>query len=107
MRSRNSHSATNTASPPPSTQRLCGKSVAPRISIGRSPEKAGNWWNCLSKTIWATPRMNIDAPMVMMIKVTGEAPRAGSMARRCRSSPTITAVRMAMMAASGSGTPVA
>jgi hypothetical protein len=50
--------------------------------------------------------MRIEAPIVTMISVTAEAPRAGSMARRC-SSPVATAVATAMQAASGSGTPAA
>ena len=45
--------------------------------------------------------------MVMMISVTADAPRAGSIARRCSRSPTTTAATMAIRAASGSGTPAA
>ena len=45
--------------------------------------------------------------MVMMISVTAEAPRAGSIARRCSSRPTAVATTIASSAASGSGTPAA
>ena len=45
--------------------------------------------------------------MVMMISVTGEAPRAGSIASRCSSNPTAIATTIASSAASGSGTPAA
>ena len=45
--------------------------------------------------------------MVMMISVTAEAPRAGSIASRCSSRPTATAATIASSAASGSGTPAA
>ena len=83
------------------TQKLCGWTAAPNTSTGVSPVKAGSLWNCLSKTIWATPRRRIEAPIVMMISVTAEAPRAGSIASRWRRSPTTTAVPMAISAASG------
>ena len=45
--------------------------------------------------------------MVMMISVTAEAPRAGSIANWCRAKPTAVATMMASSAASGSGTPAA
>ena len=80
VRVKNSQRPTKTATAPASTQRLCGRMVAPRIRIGVSPEKAGKRWSCLSKTSCATPRMKIEAPMVMMISDTTGAPRAGSIA---------------------------
>jgi hypothetical protein len=46
-------------------------------------------------------------PMVMMMSVTADAPRAGSIAKRCSASPTATAARMASTAAIGSGMPAA
>ena len=57
--------------------------------------------------IAAMPRRKIDAPMVMMINVTADAPRAGSIARRCRRSPTAVATTIASSAARGIGTPAA
>ena len=45
--------------------------------------------------------------MVMMISVTADAPRAGSIASACSRRPTATAAATAMSAASGSGTPAA
>ena len=79
---------TKTATAPASTQRLCGRMVAPRIWIGVSPEKAGKRWSCLSKTSCATPRMKIEAPMVMMMSETTGAPRAGSIASLLSATPT-------------------
>jgi hypothetical protein len=49
----------------------------------------------------------IEAPIVMMIRVTAEAPRAGRIAKRCRARPTRTVTRTASSAASGSGRPAA
>ena len=72
---------------PASTQSDCGRIVAPRIWIGVSPEKAGKRWSCLSKTSCATPRMKIEAPMVMMMSETTGAPRAGSIASLLRATP--------------------
>ena len=79
--------------------------VAPRIWIGVSPEKAGKRWSCLSKTSCATPRMKIEAPMVMMMSETTGAPRAGSMASLLSATPTAAVPAMAISAASGSGRP--
>ena len=76
-----------TAMAPASTQSDCGRMVAPRIWIGVSPEKAGKRWSCLSKTSCATPRMKIEAPMVMMMSETTGAPRAGSMASLLSATP--------------------
>ena len=45
--------------------------------------------------------------MVMMMRVTAEAPRAGSIASALRRRPTATAATIASSAASGSGTPAA
>ena len=83
-----SHSRTKTATAPASTQRLCGRIVAPMMRIGVSPEKAGKRWSCLSKTSCATPRMKIEAPMVMMMSDTTGAPRAGSIASLLSATPT-------------------
>jgi len=49
---------------------------------GLSPANGGRLWKFLSKTTAARPRMRMDAAMVMMINVTAEAPRAGSMANQ-------------------------
>ena len=43
--------------------------------------------------------------MVIMISATGLAPRAGSMAKRCKANPTPVVTTMAISAANGSGTP--
>ena len=43
--------------------------------------------------------------MVIMIRTTGLAPRAGSMAKRCSARPTPVVTTTAINAASGSGTP--
>jgi len=96
-----------TAAVPPRTQKLCDWTDAPSTSIGASPENDGSLWNCLSNRICAAPRSRIEAPMVMMIKVTAGAPRAGSIASQYSRSPTATAATTAMSAASGSGTPAA
>ncbi len=61
----------------------------------------------MSNTTAATPRSRIEAPMVMMISVTGDAPLAGSIASRCSAMPTRTATASASRAASGSGMPAA
>ena len=45
--------------------------------------------------------------MVMMINVTGDASRAGSIASQYNSRPTMTETQTARTAASGSGTPAA
>ena len=105
--SRKAYSRVTMTAVPPSTQKLCGWIAAPNKSTGASPVKAGSLWNCLSKTICATPRNRIDAPIVMMIKVTADAPRAGSIASQYSSRPTTTAMQIAISAASGRGTPAA
>ncbi len=61
----------------------------------------------MSNTIAAIPRRKMDAPMVMMMSVTADAPRAGSIASRYSKSPTTTETQTARTAASGSGTPAA
>ena len=59
---------------PSSTTTLCGSSAAPPICHGSLPAKGGRLWKFLSKTTAASPRIRIDAPIVMMISVTAEAP---------------------------------
>ena len=49
----------------------------------------------------------MEAPMVMMISVTGDAPRAGAMANRYSAMPNKTATTTASSAASGRGMPAA
>ena len=105
VRVKNSQSATKTATAPAITQRLCGSSVAPPMRIGASPEKLGKRCSCLSNTTCATPRMKIEAPMVMMMSETTGAPRAGSMASLFSATPTAAVSRIASSAASGRGTP--
>ena len=53
------------------------------------------------------PRRKIEAPIVMMIRVTTEASRAGRTPKRSIARPTATASAIAASAASGSGTPAA
>ena len=77
----------------------------PLIRIGAVPENDGRVWNCLSYTTWARPRRNTDAPIVMMIKATTDAPRAGSIAKRWISSPMTVVAITARMAAAASGSP--
>ena len=77
------------------------------IRIGRSPEKGGSEWKFLSNRTPAMPRRKIEAPMVMMIRVTTEASRAGRTPKRSIARPTATASAIAASAASGSGTPAA
>ena len=103
----NDHSETTIAPAPMSTIRLCGSSAAPPIIHGSVPAKAGNEWKFLSNTMAEMPRRKIEAPMVMMISVTADAPRAGSIANWCSKSPTAVATTIASRAAIGSGTPAA
>ena len=98
---RTTQSASTIASVTPSTHRLCGRSVAPTIAIGRSPENGGSACSFLSQTSVARPRRKIDAPMVMMISVTTGAPRAGSTANFSSASPTSAAATTASGIASG------
>src|SRR3989304_2605276 len=70
----------NTADAAAITHRLCGTMVAPAIAIGSSPVNAGRAWIFLSHTSAPRPRSRIEAPMVMMMSVTTDAPRAGSAA---------------------------
>ena len=74
---------------------------------GSAPNSGGRLWKFLSKITPATPRSRIEAPMVMMISVTAEAPRAGSIARLCSSNPVAVAATTASSMAAGSGTPAA
>jgi len=53
----------------------------------------------------ATPRKKIAAPIVMMMVVTTDAPKAGSMANRSSNRPTKIVIKVAAMAASGNGKP--
>ena len=102
---KNTQSPAKTASAPKSTQSAWGRMVAPMIWIGVSPVKAGKRWSCLSKTSWATPRMKIQAPMVMMMSDTTGAPRAGSIASLLSATPTPAVATIAASAASGIGRP--
>ena len=60
---------------------LCGNTAAPPTKNGLEPANGGSEWKFLSKTRLATPRSRMEAPMVMMISVTADAPRAGAIAR--------------------------
>ena len=90
---------------PPITQRFCGSSVAPPRCSGVSPEKCGMAWKFLPQMSWATPRRKIDAPMVMMMSVTTEAPRAGSTANFSSARPIATVASAASTRANRKGTP--
>jgi|GEM_PF-5587100 len=81
------------------THILCGRMVAPPTMMGLSPVNDGRAWNCLSSTICATPRRKIEAPMVMMMMVTTEESRAGSMASFSKSRPIPMVMSTAMNAA--------
>ena len=105
VRSTNSQSKITMTVAPASTTRLCGNMAAPPNCIESAPNSGGKLWKRLSKTIWATPRRNTEAPIVIMISATGLAPRAGSMAKRCKAKPTPVVTMMAMSAANGNGTP--
>ncbi len=99
------HSTTTTMAVTPSTHRLWGIRVAPRIWIGSSPEKAGRLWVPLPKITAVRPRITREAPMVMMIRVTVSAPFTGSMASFSISTPTTAGTRMASTRAAGRGRP--
>jgi len=60
-----------------------------------------------ANTTCAAPRRKIEAPMVIMIRATALAPRAGSMAQRWSASPIAAVRTTARSAASGIGTPAA
>ena len=79
--------------------------AAPPNWIGSAPNSGGKLWKRLSNTIWARPLRKIEAPIVIMIKATGLAPRAGSIAKRCRANPVAVVTMIAMSAANGTGTP--
>ena len=105
MRSKKNHISKTITAVPPTTHRLCGRIVAPPIAIASSPENAGSEWNSLSMTICVAPRRKIEAPMVMMIRVTTEPSRAGSMASFSSSKPTNTVMATAQGIAKYNGRP--
>jgi hypothetical protein len=105
VRLKNHHRSTTTTTVTPRTQSVCGRSAAPKSAIGCSPLKAGSEWIFLSQTSVARPRSRIEAPMVMMMRVTMPAPRAGSTASFSSARPTSVAAPMASSAAAGSGSP--
>jgi len=79
--------------------------VALPIWMGVSPEKCGSAEISLPHSSSATPRRKMDAPMVMMMVATTEAPRAGAMAKRCSIIPTSMVINTARIAASHTGRP--
>jgi hypothetical protein len=60
-----------------------------------------------SQITWAAPRRKIEAPIVMMIRVTTEAPRAVSTANLSSAMPTRVAATIASPIATGMGSPAA
>ena len=76
-----SHSTSTISPAPKSTMMLCGRRAAPPTMIGLLPANGASEWKFLSNTIEAMPRIKIEAPMVMMMRLTADAPRAGAMAR--------------------------
>ena len=107
VRLKNQDSSATMITVTPITHRLCGTIVAPRIEIGVSPDSAGNGWMRLSQTSCARPRRKIDAPMVMMIRVTTSALRAWPTASRSSSRPTTPETATAPRIATGIGAPAA
>ena len=105
VRLKNQPSSSTMASVTPSTHRLCGRIVAPASSIGLSPEKGCIACSFLSHTRVANPRSRMEAPIVMMMSVTTEAPRAGSTANFSSASPTAAAASTAIGIATGGGSP--
>ncbi len=105
VRVKNHASTATMTSVTPNTHRLCGSIVAPSTSSGWSPEKAGSACVPLPSFTCTSPRMNSEAPMVMMISVTTSAFFAGSMASFSTSRPPSAAAATAMAMASGSGMP--
>ena len=99
------HRAMTTSPVTPSTHRLCGSKVAPRIWIGSSPEKAGRLCVPLPSQTWTKPRSTSEVPMVMIISVTVSAPLTGSIASFSTRMPTMAGIRMASTSATGSGKP--
>ena len=81
--------------------------VAPAMAMGRSPLNGGRLWKLRSQITWAAPRRKIEAPMVMIMSVTTEAPRAGSTANFSSAMPTMVAAATASRMASGMGRPSA
>ena len=81
--------------------------VAPATAIGVSPVNGLSACRFLSHTSIASPRRKIDAPIVMMISVTTEAPRAGSTANFSSARPTSAAATIASGIASRYGNPLA
>ena len=79
--------------------------VAPRISIGVSPEKAGRLCVPLPRKTAVRPRITSDVPMVMMIRVTVSAPFTGSMASFSTTMPTMAGISVASTRATGRGRP--
>ena len=108
VRLKNQPSAKTAKALPANTHRLCGSTVALPSAIGSAPENAGRAWMRLSHSTCARPRRNSATPIVMMISVTTSAlppDWAGSRARRCTSTPTITAPSIASGTAAHSGSP--
>ena len=97
---------TTTRAETPSTQMLCGSSVAPKISSGSSPENAGRPCEPLPSQTWMAPRITSEAPIVTMISVTVSAPLIGSIASFSTSKPTPAGIRIARTSAAGRGRPV-
>ena len=105
VRPKNHDSSSTIAKVTPSTHRLCGRMVAPAIWMGASPEKGLSAWIFLSHVSVARPRSRIEAPIVMMISVTTEAPRAGSTANFSSRRPSNAATATARTTATGRGRP--
>ncbi len=77
------------------------------MGMAVSPLKAWTTRSLGPQMKQATPRMNMDAPTVMMMMVTGLALRAGRIAARSRAMPTTVVMASATMTASHSGRPQA
>ena len=77
VRSKNQARAATTASVAATTQTLWGKSAAPAIWIGRSPEKGGSVCAPLPSVASTPPLSTIETPMVMMMSVVTSESRAG------------------------------
>ena len=106
VRPKNQPSSSTMASVTPEHPQALRQDASRRASsIGVSPENGCSACRFLSQTSVARPRSRIEAPMVMMISVTTEAPRAGSTANFSSARPTAAAASTATGIASGSGSP--
>ena len=86
-----------------SIQRCWGSMVAPAISIGSLPEKAGSEWVSLSQTSMAMPLIRILPPMVIMTSSKGDGFLRGRIARRSNEIPMIVDDATARIIAIGNG----